>query len=58
MDTVVRNREVHYFNVLDVVDPEFKDILISECRQFHKELILEIKVINRPFASALFCWWR
>eukprot|EP00392_Amoebophrya_sp_AT5.2_P015233 g15432.t1 len=42
MDTVVRNREVHYFNVLDVVDPEFKDILISECRQFHKELILEI----------------
>ncbi|CAD7939595.1 unnamed protein product [Amoebophrya sp. A120] len=51
MESVVMNREVHYFNVLDVVDPEFKEILIAECRQFHKELILENAALADQLAA-------
>ena len=33
--------EVRFFNVLDALDPDFKEILIAECKEFHRQLILE-----------------
>ncbi|CAD7942181.1 unnamed protein product [Amoebophrya sp. A25] len=51
MEQVVSNREVNYFNVLDIVDPDFKDILIQECRKFHRELILENAALADQLAT-------
>lgn len=51
MEACVANTEVRFFNVLDAIDPEFKTILIQECREFHRQLILENASLREQIAA-------